>query len=62
MAESRLATRGRTTVPAQVRKALGAKPGTRLVWHVMPDGKVLYEQNRSRFWNWRELWNLRSKG
>lgn len=41
MAESRLTTRGRTTVPAEVRKALGAKPGTRLAWHVMPDGKVL---------------------
>jgi AbrB family looped-hinge helix DNA binding protein len=41
MAESRLTTRGRTTVPAEVRKALGVKPGTRLVWHVMPDGKVL---------------------
>ncbi|MFM0169143.1 type II toxin-antitoxin system PrlF family antitoxin [Paraburkholderia sediminicola] len=41
MAESRLTTRGRTTVPAVVRKALGMKPGTRLVWHVMPDGEVL---------------------
>ncbi|MBJ9658615.1 type II toxin-antitoxin system PrlF family antitoxin [Burkholderia multivorans] len=41
MAESRLTTRGRTTVPAEVRKALGAKPGTRLVWHVMPEGEVL---------------------
>lgn len=41
MAESRLATRGRTTVPAQFRKALGLTPGTRLVWHVMPGGEVL---------------------
>ncbi|WP_341313521.1 AbrB/MazE/SpoVT family DNA-binding domain-containing protein [Paraburkholderia sp. IMGN_8] len=41
MAESRLTTKGRTTVPAEVRKALGAKPGTPLVWHVMSDGKVL---------------------
>jgi antitoxin PrlF len=41
MAESRLTTRNRTTVPAVVRKALGMKPGTRLVWHIMPDGKVL---------------------
>ncbi|WP_406868087.1 AbrB/MazE/SpoVT family DNA-binding domain-containing protein [Paraburkholderia fungorum] len=41
MAESRLTTRGRTTVPARVRKALGLTPGTRLVWHVMPDGEVL---------------------
>jgi antitoxin PrlF len=36
MAESRLTTRGRTTVPAGVRKALGLMPGTRPVWHVMP--------------------------
>jgi antitoxin PrlF len=41
MAESRLTTRGRTTVPARVRKALGLTPGTRLVWHVMPEGEVL---------------------
>lgn len=40
MAESRLTTRGSTTVPAEVRKALGLKPGTRRVWHVMPDGNV----------------------
>ncbi|ORC47428.1 hypothetical protein B2G74_20035 [Burkholderia sp. A27] len=41
MAESRLTTRGRTTVPARVGKALGLTPGTRLVWHVMPEGEVL---------------------
>lgn len=27
-------------MPAEVRKALGLKPGTRRVWHVMPDGNV----------------------
>ncbi|MDR6392578.1 bifunctional DNA-binding transcriptional regulator/antitoxin component of YhaV-PrlF toxin-antitoxin module [Paraburkholderia phenoliruptrix] len=41
MAESRLTTRGRTTVPAQDRQALGLTPGTRLVWHVMPEDEVL---------------------
>ena len=41
MIESRIDARGRTTVPAEVRKALDAKPGTQLVWHVMPDGSVL---------------------
>ncbi|WP_374193466.1 AbrB/MazE/SpoVT family DNA-binding domain-containing protein [Trinickia mobilis] len=41
MIESRIDTWGRTTVPAAVRKTLGAKPGTRLAWHVMPDGYVL---------------------
>nr|WP_246291428.1 type II toxin-antitoxin system PrlF family antitoxin [Paraburkholderia fynbosensis] len=41
MAESRLTTRGSTTVPAEVRKALGMKPGTRLACHIMPDRNVL---------------------
>ncbi|BBU32594.1 hypothetical protein BTHE68_63280 (plasmid) [Burkholderia sp. THE68] len=41
MAESTISSRGRTTVPAQVRKVLNAKPGTRLHWHVTPDGEVL---------------------
>ena len=31
-------------MPAEVRKALGMKPGTRLVWHVMPDGKVVVRE------------------
>lgn len=41
MIESTLTMKGQTTVPARVREAVGAKPGTRLVWHVMPDGSVL---------------------
>ncbi|WP_081255969.1 AbrB/MazE/SpoVT family DNA-binding domain-containing protein [Pandoraea pnomenusa] len=39
--QSRIDARGRTTVPAAVRKALGAKPGTRLTWLLMPDGYIL---------------------
>ena len=39
--ESRINARGQTTVPAAVRKVLGAKPGTRLTWLLMPDGCVL---------------------
>ncbi|CRY45856.1 AbrB/MazE/SpoVT family DNA-binding domain-containing protein [Burkholderia pseudomallei] len=43
MVESRLTTKSRTTVPAEIGKALGARPGTRLEWHVMTDGKVLVQ-------------------
>ncbi|ACC75787.1 AbrB/MazE/SpoVT family DNA-binding domain-containing protein [Paraburkholderia phymatum] len=32
---------GRTTLPAAVRSAVGVKPGTKLHWHLMPDGSVL---------------------
>jgi AbrB family looped-hinge helix DNA binding protein len=62
MAESRLTTRGRTTVPAVVRKAFGVKPGTRLVWHVMPDGKVLVRAKSKSLRELAEPWNPRSKG
>jgi AbrB family looped-hinge helix DNA binding protein len=41
MAESTITSKGQTTVPAQVREQLGAVPGTRLVWHVMPDGSIV---------------------
>lgn len=41
MSESTITAKGQTTVPRQVRQQLGAKPGTRLLWHVMPDGSVL---------------------
>lgn len=41
MAESTLTAKGQTTVPAQVREALGFAPGTRLLWHVAPDGSIL---------------------
>jgi AbrB family looped-hinge helix DNA binding protein len=41
MAESTITAKGQTTVPVQVRDRIGAVPGTRLVWHVMPDGSVI---------------------
>jgi len=41
MLESVLTAKGQTTVPAQVRAALGFAPGTRLVWHVVADGSIL---------------------
>ena len=41
MSESTLTAKGQTTVPLQVRESLGAASGTRLVWHVLPDGGVI---------------------
>jgi AbrB family looped-hinge helix DNA binding protein len=41
MAESTVTAKGQTTVPAAVRESMGAAPGTRLVWHVLPDGTVI---------------------
>lgn len=41
MSESTITAKGQTTVPRQVREQLGAGPGTRLEWHVMPDGSLI---------------------
>ena len=41
MSESTITAKGQTTVPRQVRERLGAGPGTRLVWHVLPDGRLI---------------------
>ena len=41
MAESTITVKGQTTVPADVRASMHAKPGTRLVWSVMPDGTII---------------------
>lgn len=41
MTESTLTSKGQTTVPADVRTLVDAKPGTRLVWSVMPDGTII---------------------
>ena len=41
MAESTLTTKGQTTVPADVRALVRAKPGTKLVWSVTPDGTII---------------------
>jgi antitoxin PrlF len=41
MTESTITAKGQTTVPLQVRESIGAAPGTRLVWHVMPDGSLI---------------------
>lgn len=41
MTESTITAKGQTTVPAEVREQVGAVPGTRLVWHVLPDGSII---------------------
>jgi len=41
MSESTITAKGQTTVPRRVREQLGAGPGTRLVWHVMPNGSLI---------------------
>ncbi|MGF6977564.1 antitoxin PrlF [Paraburkholderia sp. JPY465] len=41
MAKSTMTSKGQTTVPAEVRAALHAGPGTRLEWHLTLDGDVI---------------------
>ncbi|RIK92218.1 MAG: AbrB family transcriptional regulator [Burkholderiales bacterium] len=41
MSESTITAKGQTTVPAGIRERIGAVPGTRLVWHAMPDGSIV---------------------
>ena len=41
MSVSNLTVKGQTTVPQLIRDALHAEPGTRLHWHLMPDGTVI---------------------
>lgn len=41
MNESTITAKGQTTVPADIRTQVQAKPGTRLVWSVMPDGTII---------------------
>lgn len=41
MSESTLTRKGQTTVPQPIRDALHAQPGTKLLWHLMPDGTII---------------------
>lgn len=41
MAESTITAKGQTTVPADIRALVDARPGTRLVWSAMPDGTII---------------------
>jgi bifunctional DNA-binding transcriptional regulator/antitoxin component of YhaV-PrlF toxin-antitoxin module len=40
MAKSTITAKGQTTVPADIRQSIGSAPGTRLVWHILSDGRV----------------------
>jgi antitoxin PrlF len=40
MTESTITAKGQTTVPADIRGLIGAGAGTRLVWHVLQDGRL----------------------
>jgi len=39
--ESTITAKGQTTVPADIRAFVDARPGTRLVWSAMPDGTII---------------------
>jgi len=41
MSESSITTKGRTTVPENMRKRIQAGPGTKLVWSITADGTVI---------------------
>ncbi|KQV47993.1 AbrB family transcriptional regulator [Pelomonas sp. Root1217] len=41
MSESTVTAKGQTTMPAEIRALVDAKPGTRLVWSAMPDGTLI---------------------
>ena len=41
MSESTITIKGQTTVPQPIRDALQTAAGTKLLWHVMPDGTVM---------------------
>ena len=40
MTESTITAKGQTTVPVDIRQSIGGTPGTRVVWHVLTDGRL----------------------
>ena len=49
MTESTITAKGQTTVPADIRQSIGGTPGTRLVWHVLTDGRLFVRvKNKSK--------------
>ena len=49
MSESTINAKGQTTVPADVRALVQAKPGTRLAWSVMQDGTIIVRAKTKSF-------------
>ncbi|MEC9344036.1 MAG: type II toxin-antitoxin system PrlF family antitoxin [Pseudomonadota bacterium] len=46
--ESKLTSKGQTTIPIEIREVLQLKPGDRIQYVVMPDGRVeMIPRNRS---------------
>ena len=41
MAESRVTSKGQTTIPIEIRRKLKLKAGDRIDFHVQPDGTVV---------------------
>ena len=41
MAESAVTSRGQITIPVEIRRALGLKPGHRVVFTLLPDGSTM---------------------
>ena len=40
MPESTMTANGNTTVPVQIRQAIGGVPGTRLIWQILSSGRL----------------------
>lgn len=50
MTQSTLTAKGQTTVPLEIRRAMQALPGHKLMWTLMPDGTVVVRaKNKSIF-------------
>lgn len=41
MSDSTITAKGQTTVPADIRNAIGCVPGTRLEWHILDGGRLV---------------------
>ncbi|WP_457332830.1 AbrB/MazE/SpoVT family DNA-binding domain-containing protein [Rhizobacter sp. P5_C2] len=61
MPDSIITTKGRTTIPAQVREQLGLREGTRLVWHLMPDGSLVVRAKTGSLRNMAGMLKLKGR-
>ena len=48
MNESTITAKGQTTVPADILQRIGGLPRTRLLWHVLADGRVFIRVKKKR--------------